>query len=241
MIGKAVNKPYAKDYKSQCSKLKKNKKKAKRQGGKIMSQYDLGWGEIKEPGTGGNVDFMKLQNGINQLRIVGKPSLVDIHWEKGVDGSNKKIICPGAGCPICKAGHVPMNRYQVQVVDRADSKVKVLEGGPTIFNSIKAYAMDPDYGDPTTYDLKIKKEGSGRETKYTVVAAPKKSHITDEEQKAVESTKTLSEINKPKTIEEIMQLGLEILTGSISDLDDGFGSTDNPSTAMIDDDDWNAL
>jgi hypothetical protein len=201
-----------------------------------MSKFDMGWGDVKEPGTGGNVDFMKLQSGQNQLRIVGRPSLIEIHWEKAVDGTTKKVICPGAGCPVCKGGHVPMARYQVQVIDRADGKIKVLEGGPTIFNSIKSYAMDADYGDPTKYDMKVKKEGSGRETKYTIVAAPKKSDVKPEELKLMEESKSLEEVNKPKTIEEIMQMGLEILVDSVSDLDDN-----SPDDTSVSDDDWNQI
>ena len=36
-------------------------------------------------------------------------------------------------------------------------KVKVLEGGNAIFNQIKSFAMDEDYGDPRDYDIKITK------------------------------------------------------------------------------------
>lgn len=208
-----------------------------------MSNFDMDWGNIKEPGTGEKVDFMKLQSGQNQLRVVGKPSMIDIHWEKGLDGQNKKVICPGAGCPICKAGHVPQVRYQVQVIDKTDSKVKVLEGGPTIFNAIKQYAMDPDYGDPTQYDLKIKKEGTGRETKYTVLAAPQKKPLNAAEQEAVANAKSLADVNKTKSIDEIMQLGLEILTGSIGDLADDFGTSTgtNKTDVQMSDDDWDQL
>jgi hypothetical protein len=205
----------------------------------MASQFEMDWGTIKEPGSGGNVDFMKLVSGANVVRIVGRPSLIELHWEKAADGSTKKVVCPGAGCPICKAGHAPMSRYQVKVIDRGEKdeiKVKVLEGGPTIFNSIKAFAMEPEYGDPTKYDVKIKKDGSGRETKYTVVASPKKTDLTPEEVKAVETSKTLEEINKPKTIEEIQTMGLEILMSSVGDLGNADVGPDE-----ISDDDWNNL
>jgi len=212
----------------------------------MANSFEMDWGNIKEVGGGEKVDFMKLVNGQNQLRIVGKPSLIEIHWEKSIDGQQKKVICPGAGCPICKAGHSPMVRYQVQVIDKTnpDGKVKVLEGGPTIFNAIKQFAMDPDYGDPTQYDLKIKKEGTGRETKYTVIAAPKKNPLTEQEKEAAANAKPLSEVNKTKTIDEIMQMGLEILTGSIADLgNDDFAALAGNSgvNAPTSDDDWDAL
>lgn len=208
---------------------------------------ELDWGNVKTGGSGEGTPFIKLQPGLNQVRVVGKPYQVDIHWEKGLDGSNKKVICPGTGCPVCKAGHVPMARYQIMVIDRTDNKVKILEGGPRIFSAIKDYAMDPDYGDPTKYDLKIKKEGSGRETKYTVLASPNKSDLTPAEKDAVDNSKTLTDINKPKSIDEILQMGLEILAGSVADLgdDDAWGSTgggdDKKGDLEISDDDWGSL
>lgn len=201
-----------------------------------MANFDMDWGQIKEPGTGGNVDFLKLQSGETRIRIVGKPSMVELHWEKALDGSTKKVICTGAGCPICKKGHAPMKRYQIKVIDRTDGNVKILEGGTTVFNAIKAYAMDPDYGDPTKYDMKVKKEGSGRETRYTVVASPKKGELTEEETKKVDESKSLEEINKPKTIEEIIQMGLEVLSDSMDDLGD-----DDTDMGGFSDDDWNGL
>ncbi len=185
-----------------------------------MNNFDMEWGSIKEPGTGSAIDFLKLKDGLNQIRIVGKPSLINIHWEKGIDGQNKKVICPGAGCPICKAGKAPQTRYQIQVIDRADGKIKVLEQGPTVFNQIKSYAMYPDYGDPTKYDIKIKKEGSGRDTKYSLLPSPNKNDITADEQKLIAECKSLEEINKIKTIEEINAIGLEVLMDSVSDLND---------------------
>lgn len=204
-----------------------------------MNNFDMDWGSIKEPGTGSTIDFLKLKDGMNQIRIVGKPSLINIHWEKGIDGQNKKVICPGAGCPICKAGKAPQARYQIHVIDRVDGKVKVLEQGPTVFNQIKSYAMDADYGDPTKYDIKVKKEGSGRDTKYSLLPSPNKSEITAEEQKLVAECKSLEEINKVKTIEEINAIGLEILMDSVSDLNDF--EDDTPEEKPGEDDGWDDL
>lgn len=212
---------------------------------------EMDWGSVRGGGNNEGTPFLKLEPGINQIRIVGKPFQVDIHWEKGLDGSNKKVVCPGAGCPVCKAGHVPMARFQVLAINRKTNKVEILEGGPKIFGEFKNFAMDQDYGDPTKYDFKIKKEGSGRETKYSVIAAPQKRDLTAEEMELVNNSKSLTEINKPKSIEEILTMGLEILAGSVADLDDNSwgdtpnnnntsdsGSTSGNSDLGISDDDW---
>lgn len=201
---------------------------------------EMAWGQIKAAGTGEGTPYVKLQPGVNIMRIVGLPYEVEVHWEDGMDGSKKRIVCLGAGCPICKAGHVPQKKFQVLVIDRADGKLKILEGGNSIFRQIKDYAMDADYGDPSKYDIKIKKEGSGRETKYTIVASPKKSELTQEEQGLLDGARTLSEINKPKTIEELMQMNLEVLAGDSTGFEDDWGNGENTST-ISSGDDWDDL
>lgn len=203
---------------------------------------EMAWGEMKTAGSGEGTSYIKLQPGENRMRIVGLPYETEIHWEETMDGSKKRIVCLGVGCPICKAGHVPQKKYQVLTIDRSDSKLKILEGGSSIFKQIKDYAMDPDYGDPSKYDIKIKKEGSGRETRYTVVAAPKKSELTPEENDLLSNAKSLSEINKPKTLEELAQMNLRVLD-SATDSDDDWGSENGTSIggASISGDDWDNL
>jgi len=220
-------------------------------------QHNLEWGEIRTGDNEEKAEFLKLNLGENRIRVVGNPSLIDIHWEKGLDGQQKKIICPGRGCPVCKVGHVPQSRYQVQVIDRADGKVKILEGGVTIFNQIKECATDEDFGDPTQYDFKIKKEGTGRETRYSLRPNPNKKPLSAEEKELVANSRKLADINKTKTIEEIQTLGLEILSDSLADLssDDDFGDEPevkisvkanktnvSPTAKLTDDDDeWNEI
>lgn len=202
---------------------------------------EMKWGEIKSGGNGEATPYIKLVPGINVMRVVGLPYETEIHWEETIDGAKKRLVCSGVGCPICKAGHVPQKKFQVLVIDRTDNKLKILEGGNSIFRQIKDYAMDPEYGDPSKYDIKIKKEGTGRETKYTIVASPKKTELTAEESALLKDAKTLSDLNRPKTLDEIQQLNLVVLGGSNSaTVDDEWGS-ENTETISSSDDDWDAL
>ena len=201
---------------------------------------EMNWDEVKTISTGEGTPFMKLAQGANQVRVISNPYETKIHWEDTVDGGKKKVVCIESNCPICKAGHVPQKRYQVQVIDRADNKLKILEGRVPIFPQIKSYAADEDYGDPTKYDLKIKKEGQGRDTKYTVVPSPKKSDLTDAELELLKDAKTLSEINAPKSLDDILAMGLQVLDNNSidnSDWDDEQSTTDDSS----EDDDWGSL
>lgn len=213
---------------------------------------EMNWNDMKTGGSGEGTPFLKLQPGPNQMRIVGLPFETEVHWEAAVDGSKKRIVCPGIGCPICKAGHVPQKKFQVLAIDRADKKLKILEGGVSIFKQVKELAMDPDYGDPSKYDIKIKKEGQGRETKYSLLASPNKGPLTQEETALLAGAKTLIDINKAKTIEEIVQLDLEVLAGN-ADFDGGWSedpkAPEAENTATIPgkdpstggDDDWDNL
>jgi hypothetical protein len=70
------------------------------------------------------------------------------------------------------------------VWDYEDNKLKVCEiTQKGIQDSIYNLYKDEDWGDPTDYDLKITKEGEGMDTKYAVVASPKKE-LTDDMKKA---------------------------------------------------------
>lgn len=187
---------------------------------------EMTWGNLQTGGNGELTKTLKLKAGQNQVRLVSNPYECQVHWEDTTDGSHRRIVCNGPGCLICKAGHTPQKRFQVLVIDRAEGDVKVLEGGNAIFNQIKTYAMDPDYGDPKNYDIKITKTGSGRDTRYSVVASPKQIPLTAEEQNKVNETKTLAELNKPKTNDELLEMNLEILQSLVSNKeeDDGWGS-----------------
>lgn len=204
---------------------------------------EMNWSNIKTGGNGEGTPFLKLKTGENKVRIVDLPFETQIHWEDTIDGTKKKVICPGAGCPICKEGHIPQKRFQVLVLDREDNKIKILEGGVSIFKQIKELAMDTDYGDPTLYDIKIKKEGQGRETKYSVLASPNKSQLTAEEKELVANSQSLKEINAPKSIEDIMDMGLEVLGGVDTGVsDDDWGSPNNSGENMETiSDDWDNL
>lgn len=200
----------------------------------MANNFNLSWESLKDVGNSGeSTAYMKILPGENRIRVVGTAAHIDVHWEKGVDGSNHKIICSGNGCPVCAVGERPATRYQLLVLDRAESEptVKVLDCGKSIISQIYTYASDADYGDPTQYDLKIKREGAGRETRYTVLASPKHTPLTAAEEAAVAAAPTLESINKIATPEDIMGMNLECLQGA-----------DDTSTADSDDaDDWGNL
>ena len=61
------------------------------------------------------------------------------------------------------------------------------------------------------YDMKIQKEGVGRDTRYSVTASPKKRPMTDREKNLVDQLPDIQDINKELTKEQILNLGLAAL------------------------------
>jgi hypothetical protein len=63
--------------------------------------------------------------------------------------------------------------------------VKHFRAGMMIYGLIRDFAKDPDWGDPTLYDLEITRtEQDGKY--YTVIAKPNCKPITDEQKKMIE-------------------------------------------------------
>lgn len=75
------------------------------------------------------------------------------------------------------SGKTSLKRFIAGVVwDYEASDFKILEiTQRTLMDQLFKYAKDSDYGDPTNYDIKISKTGSGMDTEYTLIAAPPKS------------------------------------------------------------------
>lgn len=73
-------------------------------------------------------------------------------------------------------GREPLRRFIAGLVwDYDTSDFKILQiTQKTLMSGLFQYIKDADYGDPTGYDLKIGRKGSGKETEYTIVPAPPK-------------------------------------------------------------------
>jgi hypothetical protein len=190
------------------------------------------WGKIE---TGNGSKYLKLDNEETVVRVASGPSMIDVHFEESFSGVKKRIICPGAGCPLCRNGSVPYKRLTMKVISREDGQAYLFECGMMIANDIKRHALNPDYGDPTKYDIKIKKTGAGKQTKYKVFAYPNKSEVTASEATQL-SEIDMSESIKVTSIEEIKAMGLKMLPieplnngAKISDLED------------VNDSDWDQL
>ncbi|PEM64458.1 phosphoesterase [Bacillus toyonensis] len=82
------------------------------------------------------------------------------------------------------------SKYIIHVIDRADGQLKLLDAGAGIFEELKSYAMNEEYGDLREYDVTINREGTGwQDTKYKVTPARSNTPRTPEEIKLYEDQK----------------------------------------------------
>lgn len=121
-------------------------------------------------------EFMKLQQGENKIRILQSPSVWRIDWDQTWE--KKKPIRTktkqDALSPLDDKNQ-PKHFWGLKVYDYTTSSVSILEitqGG--ILTDIMTYVKEPEYWNPTWYDIKITKTWSGKDTKYATVAMPPK-------------------------------------------------------------------
>jgi len=193
--------------------------------------FGMDWGA--EVGGANRMDqdgtmFFKIMPGSNLVRVVGKPSEIFNHWERDNEGRMHKIVCLGDDCPICKAGGKAKRTFNVKVIDKTswtkkegyeDGKisVKIASLPLSVFQQIQTLYKDPDFGDPSGYDINITKTGEKLNTVYTAVGKPPVP-LTKEEIEAVKNSVDVKATVKINTVEEIKAMNLRILGATGDDI-----------------------
>ena len=112
------------------------------------------------PPAGAGGLFLKLEDGKPvKVRIMSEPFLFQTQFDKN--------------SPI-------QTKYAWAVYNFGEDKGQILQLPITGFKMIQDLAADDDWGDPSGYDLKITRTGTGLDTKYSVTPNPNKTPITDE-------------------------------------------------------------
>lgn len=148
-----------------------------------------------EPTTGNGI-YLRLKNKGDRvkIRLVSKP----IHYKKEFQGKE-------------------MDKFAWLVIDKTDvtnPRVKGFEAGVMIYKSIKDFATNPEWGDPTQYDFTIERtEEAGNY--YTVVPSPNKMPLTEDERKLVRD----SDLNLETMFQVEEDLGTSTFGGPQSDED----------------------
>ncbi len=124
------------------------------------------------PSSGGN--YYRPPNGDSRIRIVS-PSFTQGNeaWEELEDGKKRPVRRP-LGEII--SGNVKDHKEYMAfaILDRSDLKVKVwVVTQRGIQKALDGLMDDPDWGDLNTFDLKIRRQGEGLNTEYSVTPCPK--------------------------------------------------------------------
>jgi len=126
------------------------------------------------PPAGSGGLFLKIDDGKEvKLRIAGDPVVFNNDFQGQVS-----------------------TRYGWVVWNYDEKKAQILQQGVTGFKTIANLAQNEDWGDPTTYDIKVKREGQGTDTKYHFSPSPngKDAPLPKEAQEAVDTVDPLQVI-----------------------------------------------
>jgi len=126
--------------------------------------------------TGGG-KFLKIEAGksvdVNILTKSDDMVLEKVHWT-----GSSYAPCIGKDCPECSSGNKPIQRFRVNVLDRADNTVKIYEFGVNVAIGIKEVAKVLRLDDMTIHDVDLRiVRVSENPVRYQVIQRKKAGEI----------------------------------------------------------------
>ena len=176
----------------------------------------VGW-DI-EGGGGNKVEFTKFPEGLTKIRLVD--TVPHIRWTHWINLQRKSVNCPGKDCPICeirkkqKASgenytHNMAKRFSLQVINRNNGKLEVMEQGITFFEDLKmVLLMAVEEGIAiNAVDFAVRRKGSGKDdTSYRIDLA-ERYELNEADKKLIEEKSiNLDEYFSPNTIDQVQRI-----------------------------------
>jgi len=168
-----------------------------------MSQL-IDWKDVSDQNSGGKssgkANFLRLSAGTYTVRLLGAPIVMNKFMVQGADGRWRSAVCEdAANNPVTQNHSIdPSERYAINVIDRADAELKILEGGVTVFSEFKKYftITGKNPGATDGADFKIVVTGAGR-AKKLVTTFDRANTLTSDE---IEYVKGRGGLNKLEDI-----------------------------------------
>ena len=165
----------------------------------------------KNDKSNSNVKYLKLESGRSyRVRPVFKPHVFYKYFvERPQGGFGQAITDAPDNCVITrKYGERPKMRFAVNVIDRADGSIKVLEGPITILKQFSNWASetgtDPGSKDGGEFSIRVECPGNDmKKTKYMVSFINYAPFSDGEKSMIKESMYNLEEIYKATNQEKI--------------------------------------
>jgi hypothetical protein len=154
------------------------------------------------------VSFTSLKEGTTYIRILDK--VPHARWSHWLPESKRSVTCISKDCPVCeiikaekangiKSKYSSRRVFSINIYNRNTKEFEVLEQGKTFF--IALADLIEDEGDPTGYDVKIKKRGQGTSVNYRLDKVDK-----DYDELIGDKYVDLKEFFKENTRESILDL-----------------------------------
>jgi len=121
--------------------------------------------------------YLKLVDGENLIRILSAPIMGWLDWKEDSAGKKTPVRTPySTPKPEPIDSTKPIKHFWAFVIwDYKDSTIKIWEvTQSTIQEVLYNLDRDVDWGEPTNYDISIKRSGEKLETKYITQAKPPK-------------------------------------------------------------------
>lgn len=97
-------------------------------------------------------------------------------------------------------------RYAWVVFNQDRNIPQILQQSATFFNNLAGLAQDEEWGDPTQYDIKIRREGLQLETKYTITPSANREPLSDQQLTAVSSVDIIGKMQASPFAQRVMWL-----------------------------------
>lgn len=121
--------------------------------------------------------YCKFVKGDNVFRILGPATLGWVYWSDDGKGGRIPTRLPmGADKPDAPNGAPVKHFWFFPIWDYLEQRVMLLEVTQvTIQKAITQLKNDKDWGDPTGYDIVVKRTGDSMETEYQTISKPHKA------------------------------------------------------------------
>lgn len=182
-----------------------------------------------DSGDIGVSNFLKLEEGENEVRIIDSPYQFYIHWPEDASGAKRRIQCSEKGCPLCQKGDKAQARWYIPVFSLKNKKCMILEIGPQIYKDIRSLNSNKSWGNPRKYNVNILRQPKGSQPLYKAMPLPPTPMEAEHKvmiQVFLEETDILEMIKPPAPEEVLDKLGISSGGGGSATSGGSGGDTD---------------
>ena len=177
----------------------------------------MAWSDVGNTDSDNKVNFVKFTAGSPvTMRIVDEDLITRwVHWD---NVKKRSFTCLGEGCPACeinkqmteagveksKLRFGNSKKHTTHIINRDTNQLELLEQSDGFFKNISTL-IDNGYGDPTGYDIKVIRMGTGKDTKYSLIPSPP-TPMGDADKALMDNKQDLADRLKAMSIEGCREL-----------------------------------